>query len=276
MNIEFKKNAYLESIKKEEYLNSEEKIFDYAKNKLKFKYGNVGFREFNDTYASIEGWLGRKIRALPVFVCLGVVKTIYHLATIILQGIVCGTLAGAIRVGAIRVEINNQKVDPSLLTSLFVSAIFQHFKKKSFYLVRDLQEAFGWLATIFSDRYGQYYVQESQFHKSCYSCKSADDFSENYSALGLKAQDLKGLDSETLEKKVNHEYRRHTLKHHPDKIYRQPDESQADFEKRKQEHVERFIKLQDARDGILKQKETSKGINYNISFFGRSVLSWAT
>lgn len=37
MNIEFKKNAYLESIKKEDYLNSEEKIFDYAKNNLQFK-----------------------------------------------------------------------------------------------------------------------------------------------------------------------------------------------------------------------------------------------
>ncbi|ADI37599.1 putative uncharacterized protein [Waddlia chondrophila 2032/99] len=276
MNIEFKKNAYLESIKKEDYLNSEEKIFDYAKNNLQFNYGNVGFREFNDTYASVEGWLGRKVIALPVFFCLGVVKTINHFATIILQGIVYGTLAGAIRVGAIKIELNNQKVAPSLLTSLFLSVVFERFKKESFYLVRDLQEAFGWLATIFSDRYGQYHVQESQFHKSCYGCESADDSSENYSVLGLKAQDLKGLDSETLEKKVNHEYRRHSLKHHPDKIYRKSDESKADFEKRKQEQVERFIKLQDARDGILNQKETSKDVNYNISFFGRSVMSSAT
>src|SRR5262249_55448581 len=34
----------------------------------------------------------------------------------------------------------------------------------------NFQESFGWLATLLNDRYGQYHIQESGFHKSCYDC----------------------------------------------------------------------------------------------------------
>jgi|GEM_PF-2665838 len=139
MNINFEINSYLSAVKEKAHLNSESEIFNYAKAGLQFKYVDVSIKEFKQKY-SPEGWVGRKVIALPAAIWSGIVKTIYHLAKAILVGVIA--CSGG----------NN------------------YLKAQFFYIARDLQESLGWSATLLNDRYGQYHIQESGFHKSCYNC----------------------------------------------------------------------------------------------------------
>lgn len=138
MSSIFEKNAYLYAIKANEALNSENKIFNHAKAGLKFKYGDVSVREFNEKYEA-RGWFGRKVVALPAAIGESA-TTIYHLVETILSGITP--------------HLGDKK----------------YLKVQFFYIARELQESFGWLVTLFSDKYGQYHIQEGRFQRSCYDC----------------------------------------------------------------------------------------------------------
>ena len=134
MAVEFQNNHYREV--SEGIKNG----FKYLRNGLKFKYDVVTPEKFNLKYSpgGCE-WFGRKVKALPAAALCGVVKVTCHLALAIFVGI--------------------------------PKAIFDHgtyFKARIFSVARDFQESYGWLATLFNDRYGQFHVEESQFQKTCY------------------------------------------------------------------------------------------------------------
>jgi DnaJ-domain-containing protein 1/uncharacterized protein YjiS (DUF1127 family) len=139
-SIEFVKTPYLQVLMETEHLKDDKAIFNFAKESLQFKYGNVNRQEFYVKYSS-EGWLGRKIIALPAAVCSGFLKTAYHIAKAILIGV------------------------PKIFSDSGQSLKFQIF-----YTARDFQESYGRLTSFFNDRYGQFHVQESQVQKNCYEC----------------------------------------------------------------------------------------------------------
>lgn len=142
MNVKFENNSYLNAVieKKDKDLNSESKIFKHVQSTLHFSYINVTPQEFNKQYIA-TGWFARKVIALPAAIWSATVKTIYHLAKTIIIGF-CKTF------------FDGGKYSQTQL----------------FYMGRDLQESFGWLVSLFNDRYGQYYIQASKFHKTCYHC----------------------------------------------------------------------------------------------------------
>lgn len=106
--------------------------------KVLFKHGDVNFEDVKKLYTS-EGWLGRKVRALPNALGSGIVKTIYHLAVAVIIGI-----PGAFFDGG------------------------KFFQAQIYKIVRDLQEALGYIVLVFNDRLGLYLIEESQFQKTCY------------------------------------------------------------------------------------------------------------
>ena len=136
MNI-FEKNSYLEVVKESLVFFSEEELLHSVRKNLQFTYVSVSIKDFNEKY-SARGWVGRKMIALPNAI-LGLLKTIYHLAQAVFKG--------------------------------FTKAIFDDgasFQAYCFYSGRDLQGLYGWIISLFNDRVGQYHIQESQFHQSCY------------------------------------------------------------------------------------------------------------
>lgn len=142
MSVKFEKNSYLEAFNKNESLKNDEGIFKYVKEKgLRFKYGDVSFQKFNTNY-SAKGWIGRKVIALPMAIWAGIFKAIYHLAKMIFIG----------------------------YPKIFFKGEVEYLAVQGPYLRRDFQEAYGRLASLFNDRYGQFHIQESQFQKTCYEC----------------------------------------------------------------------------------------------------------
>lgn len=103
------------------------------KSSLSFDYGQVSLADFSKRYSTYE-LSSRKIQAIPKMLIAGLIKTTYHLATII----------------------------------LFSYGYCEH-KIKVYNLLRDFEEAFGHLITLFNDRIGSYLVQRSLFHKECYN-----------------------------------------------------------------------------------------------------------
>lgn len=140
MSIKFEKNAYLRAVKENETFNEDQKIFEHAKESLKFKYVDVNYQKFAEI-CSDELWLGRKLVALPAAAFCATLKTIYHLAE-------------AILIGCLKALSDDGK----------------YCQAKFFSIGRDFQEAFGRLVTLLNDKKGQFYIQESRFHQTCYKC----------------------------------------------------------------------------------------------------------
>jgi Flp pilus assembly protein TadD len=138
MSVNFENTSYLDAIKRNVKLIDEGKIQSFANANPQFHYGDVSFKKFCNYY-SPGGWCGRKVYALPLAIWSLVIKTIYHLAKAVIVGI-----------------------------GKACSGDSRCLKAHIFYVGRDFQEAFGWLVSLFNDRYGQYHIQESVFHKSCY------------------------------------------------------------------------------------------------------------
>lgn len=124
-------NSYLSGDRQSE-------IFRDARSNLCFKHGTVSFQEYKKNHCYTE-WVGRKFTALPKAFWHGVIKTIYHLACVIFYGI--PTAAG--------------------YKGAYIHIYFS-------YVARDLQASFGSLATLCSDRYGQFHVIDSKFQARCY------------------------------------------------------------------------------------------------------------
>ncbi len=128
-----------------------------------FKYGQVNYSDFKATY-NTDGWLGRKVTALPRAVWTLTVTT----------------------------TIN--------FTCLLFNALFsqnEDLKLDTFRAVRDLEEGFGWLVTMINDTWGAYYLQESTFHHTCYNIVDHIDNIENSPEILA----LKQKNKELIEKK---------------------------------------------------------------------------
>lgn len=138
MNIKFEDSAYLFTFLATQEQKDKQAILEYANLNPHFQYGSVNFEQYSIQYKS-DGWLARKVFALPMAAWSGIVKTTYHLAIAILIGIP---------------------------TSLFNEG--RRFKANLFNAARDFQECFGRILSIIDDKSGLYHIEESQFHKSCY------------------------------------------------------------------------------------------------------------
>lgn len=149
MSVNFYYSSYFNAILNNEDFVNKKDVFNYAKSNPQFKYGQVTYKKFTEANLSSSGWFGRKITALPAAAWSGVVKTIYHLTK-------------ALFIGIFRSFTDQGK----------------YFKAQIFYIGRDFQEVFGRLSSIFSDSYGQYHIQGSGFHKSCYDCFTATSITE--------------------------------------------------------------------------------------------------
>lgn len=158
MSIKFPNSFYLEALKDEEMFSSDVKIREQVMDKLLFKYGDIENQQFNQKY-SIEGWLGRKITALPRAIWSGVVQPIFHLALAILIGI------------------------PKICLGKS-----EYLKVQLYNGARDLQEAYGHLVTLIHDRHGQFHVQESQFQKFCYQYFVTDDLIKKEKGIPFSPQ----------------------------------------------------------------------------------------
>ena len=130
-------NAFIQS----SALKNIQSINANAYNNPGFTYGSVTYSQFSQFY-NPKGWLLRKVTALPQAAWSGIIKTTCHLALAILIGI------------------------PSLMLQR------RTFKSNLYCAIRDVQESYGHIVSIFNDRFGSYQIQESQFHKKCYNAFS--------------------------------------------------------------------------------------------------------
>lgn len=136
MAIKFDETAYYQSFTSE---------YKFDKNKLKndqrFSYdksNKVKVSNYSEHYKD-TGWMGRKVVALPAAAWSGIVKVTYHLAK-------------------------------AIIFSLFSDKPGTYFKVQIYSAIRDLEEAFGHILTIFNDKHGLYHIEQASFHKSCYEC----------------------------------------------------------------------------------------------------------
>ncbi|KAF3362677.1 hypothetical protein PHSC3_000916 [Chlamydiales bacterium STE3] len=150
MNVSFQKTSYLKAVKEN---NDLKKISNHASKKLQFKYVDITFQKFNKEY-SAKGWFERKIIALPGGFVGGIVMAICHLAKAFIISPLKGFSDGR-----------------------------KYFKAQLFYSGRDFQESFGWLISFFNDRYGQYHIQESEFHRTCYDWFIQGDLDKEFEEI---------------------------------------------------------------------------------------------
>lgn len=135
MSVEFDNTAYYQAFISEHTLD---KVG--MKNNQKFSYNEVKNDQISK-FHNDSGWLGRAIIALPAAAWCGIAKVIYHLAK--------ATILCALGVSD----------KPGI-----------YFKVQIYSAVRDLQESFGYILAVFSDKQGSYHKEQASFHKSCYEC----------------------------------------------------------------------------------------------------------
>lgn len=113
-------------------------IGKYARANPQFQYSNVSYKDYSEAYSE-KGWRTRKIIALPAALWSGIVKTIYHIGELLM----------------------------ALLASIGGNQSLQ-LRASAFRVVRDLEEGFGRLVSLFHDKYGSYHIEQSTFHNACY------------------------------------------------------------------------------------------------------------
>lgn len=96
---------------------------------------DVSFEFYSLEYSS-DGWLGRKVEAIPGFLIAVVIKTTYHIAMAIIVGV------------------------PKLF-----ERDSKRFEAELCNAARDIEEAFGYFVVIFNDERGSFYLERSQFFK---------------------------------------------------------------------------------------------------------------
>jgi len=109
--------------------------------KLQFSYKIHDYQEFEKKMYCPDGWLVRKVVALPFSAIGGIIKTIYRIA----RGIL---------IDFPRVLFGNVKP----------------LKATVFSLARDFQESYGWIVTLFNDKRGRYIRHNSRVQKELYDC----------------------------------------------------------------------------------------------------------
>jgi hypothetical protein len=143
MTVNFKESTYFHYVSNG--FDSHKKLCTDVSKSLRFSYSKVAYEKFKNNYEINKsydnyGWIGRKLIAIPASL-LATAKTIYHFAKLLLN----------------LIGLSSKSVGDR-----------NYLKAQCYCMARDLQEAVGWLATLVSDCYGQYLVEASEFHKSCY------------------------------------------------------------------------------------------------------------
>lgn len=131
---------------------------------LRFSYGKVTFDSFQKVYCSTE-FFAYKIVALPSAFVAGVVKLICHLAYAVFISI------------------------PKTCYQLDA----RPFKAIVLIMIRDLEEALGWMITIVNEVRGQYLVEKSLFQKTCYSIALEDSVNNSATVLTVKKKSQNSL-----------------------------------------------------------------------------------
>lgn len=134
MSSKIQQTAYYKALPEDKKFATPKEFTQYVQKNQQYCYADISYADFSKKYSS-EGWGGRKVTAIPQALWSGIIKTIYHLCTL-------------------------------MLTACFASTSYR--KATAFYAARDLQKGCGHLITFFHDKYGSYLVQESLFHMKCY------------------------------------------------------------------------------------------------------------
>lgn len=172
MNIKFQNTPYFSALKNLGF--SENSLENEAKSNLHFQYSNISYQQFSNEYSLVnqkDARFDRQMKAIP-YALWTVVKVVCHVAQ-------------AIFIGIPKFAFGDQK---SLQAHIF-------------YIIRDFQEIFGRIFSIFHDQYGLYHIEESQFQKECYDYFLAHHHqgqvkqSNAFAAIPAKDDDsLKGVD----------------------------------------------------------------------------------
>src|SRR3569832_2034424 len=136
MKISDKFSAYFSAVTLNPMLSTQYGLEKHIKeNSQRFSYGDVTYSTYVGKYEP-KGYELRKIVAIPAALFAGVVKSVYHLAK------------------AFFLACRGESI---------------HANANAYRVARDMEEALGWLITLFNDKKGSYLVQESLFQKACYS-----------------------------------------------------------------------------------------------------------
>ena len=165
MLVHFNNTAYARAVIMA-HNNSEEAVLDVIRQKQGFcgDVGEFSSEKFAEEYDS-EGWLCRKVVALPMALWSGVVLVIYDLAKLVIVGIY---------------KLISQTGGGKYLWA------------QTFHIIRDLEKAFGHILLIFNDYYGSALVQEAEFQKRVYELNAHSDVNSiDYAAL--RESDIKAL-----------------------------------------------------------------------------------
>lgn len=129
----FERNFYLTNFLDNQNFDNDEKLFDFVRQHPQFHYSSItNYQNFSDKYIP-DGWLGRKILAIPKGMYHGVTEIITILAILLFEG-------------------------------------FTHCRFALFSSIRHIQISLGHFASLFNDQYGLYHVQEGDFYLTCYKC----------------------------------------------------------------------------------------------------------
>jgi hypothetical protein len=139
MCVKFEDNYYFSLVQKNDNFSNQEKISQSVRNKLQFRYIEIPFDAYRNISES-QDKLGTNA-----------FETIKNCGYLLIVGVV-SALAKAIFLGI-----------PKVFTDRG-----DYLKAHLFFVIRNSEEIFGRVMAHFNALYGQYLVQESQFHKTCY------------------------------------------------------------------------------------------------------------
>ncbi len=108
----------------------------------RFSYGNVTYASYSELYKPCEknARIVKKVIAPVCGIGYGIVLSVYQLALALFIGV------------------------PKMMAGKSNG----YFKAHYFTAVRNVEHGFGWLATIFNDKWGSYLVEDAQHHKCLY------------------------------------------------------------------------------------------------------------
>lgn len=142
--FKFEQTCYLSAFKDVGNLKDDKALFEFVKSRAQFSYSQANnYQRFSEKYSS-EGWLGRKVWAIPTAAYYAILENIPVIAICLIAF-------------------------PILCFTEDFSVVYKHVFFRS---VRQMQIGFGCMASLFNDRYGLYHIEEGHFYMTCYKCWS--------------------------------------------------------------------------------------------------------
>lgn len=150
------------------------KVKNEVQTKLLFSYGDANYENFCAQYQPID-WQSRKIQALPSALWSILIETTFHLAFALFNDLP-KTLFVAFLEGSLNKDTPVCIEARSLLC------------RRTFNIIRHIQEGIGRFILLFNDRLGLYYIKESRFQRICYHL-NAESFKNLEKTLETQKQD---------------------------------------------------------------------------------------